>query len=155
TRLANGLVHARRRPDAEPNAANPSCRTGGQLQPSDQATQQSMMDCTQRLSDRLMNQSSPHARPGEVLLAEHPKARRNNLLATHRTVHAFRSWGRPMSSRAEIKQRLALVDERIKLDTEHVRRQRQMVDEIEQNGLDAGQSKRALAALVDSLSGHL
>ena len=46
-----------------------------------------------------------------------------------------------MSSRAEIKQRLALVDECIKLDTEHVRRQRQMVDEIEQNGLDSGQSK--------------
>ena len=60
-----------------------------------------------------------------------------------------------MSSRAEIKQRLALVDERIKLDTEHVRRQRQVVDEIEQNGLDAGQSKRALAALVESLTGHL
>jgi hypothetical protein len=60
-----------------------------------------------------------------------------------------------MSSRAEIKQRLALVDECIKLDTEHVRRQRQMVDEIEQNGLDSGQSKRVLASLVDSLSGHL
>jgi hypothetical protein len=58
-------------------------------------------------------------------------------------------------SRAEIEQRLALVDECIRLDTEHVRRQRQVVDEIERSGLDSGQSKRALAALVESLRGHL